>query len=102
MHAFVRGRYVWWGSCSAILSFLHSVLSTTVSPFVLFLLAVVLSVLRFTASNDLYGVFKLFVGASMALRNWRLPPHVNSYLSLLKLDYLTVLLILLSFVCNST
>jgi len=50
-----------WGSCCSILSFLCNVLYIVVCPFVLFLLAIVLSVLRFTDSNYSFGIFKLFV-----------------------------------------
>ena len=41
-------------------SFLGNVLKIVVCPFVLFLLAIVLSVLRFTAPDYSFGIFKLF------------------------------------------
>ena len=48
-------------SCCSIFSFLCSVLKIVVCPFVLFLLSIVLSVLRFTASDNPIGIFKLFL-----------------------------------------
>ena len=54
----------WWDSCCSILNFLCSVLYIVVCPFVLFLLATVLSVLlRFTDSDYPFVIviFKLFL-----------------------------------------
>ena len=51
----------WWG-CSSIFSFLHSVVLIIVCLFVLFLLAIVLSVLlRCTTSDYPFDIFKLFL-----------------------------------------
>ena len=48
-----------WGSCYSIFSFMCNVLQIVVCPFVLFLLAIVLSVLlRFTDSDYPFGIFK--------------------------------------------
>ena len=49
-----------WGSCCLIFSFLCSVLYFIVCPFVVFLVAIVLSVLRFMASDYPFGIFKFF------------------------------------------
>ena len=51
----------YWGSCCSIFSFMCSVLQIVVCHFVLFLLAIVLSVLRFTDSDYPFGIFKLFL-----------------------------------------
>ena len=57
---FTRGFQ--WGSPYSICSFLCSVLQIAVCPFVLFLLAIVLSVpLRFTDSDYPFGIFTLFL-----------------------------------------
>ena len=48
-----------WDSCCLIFSFLCSVLYFIVCPFVVFLVVIVLSVLRFTASDYPFGIFKL-------------------------------------------
>ena len=48
------------GSYYSIFSFLSIGLHTIVCPFVLFLLSIVLSVLRFTASDYPFDIFKLF------------------------------------------
>ena len=47
--------------CCFIFSFLRCVLKMVLCPFVLFLLAIVLSVLRFTDFDYPFGIFKLFV-----------------------------------------
>ena len=50
------------GSCCSIFSFLCDVLQVVVSPFVRFLLSIILSVLlRFTLSDYPFGIFKLFL-----------------------------------------
>jgi len=48
----------WWGSCYSIFSFMCMFCDIVVCPFVLFLLAVLLSVLLFTASDYPFGIFK--------------------------------------------
>ena len=50
-----------WCSYCSIFSFLCKVLQIDVCVFVLFLLGIVLSVLRFTASDDPFDIFKLFL-----------------------------------------
>jgi hypothetical protein len=49
-----------WISCCSIISFQHSILSTIVCLFAPFLLIIVLSVLRITASDYPFGIFKSF------------------------------------------
>jgi len=52
--------------CCLILSFLCSVLQIVVCPFLISLLAIVLSVLhRFTDFDYLYGIFKLFLQVTL-------------------------------------
>ena len=49
----------WWGSCCSICSFLCNALLLVVCPFVLFLLAIVSSVLlQLSASDYFVGIFK--------------------------------------------
>ena len=50
-----------WSLCCSIFSFLCSVLQIIVCPFVLFLLAMVVSVLRFMSDDYPFGIFKLFL-----------------------------------------
>ena len=51
-----------WGSCYSILNFYVYVLEIVVCPFVLFRLAIVLSVLlQYTDSDYPFGIFKLFL-----------------------------------------
>ena len=50
-----------WGSCYSIFSFMCNALQIVVCPFVLFLLAIALSVLRYTDSDYTFGFFKLFI-----------------------------------------
>ena len=49
-----------WGLCYFIFSF-RCVLEIVFCPFVPFLLAIVLSVLRYTDSDDHFGIFNLFL-----------------------------------------
>ena len=50
-----------WGSCYSIFSFMCNVLQIVVCPFVLFLLAIVLSVLlQFTDFDYPFGIFNIF------------------------------------------
>ena len=57
----------WWGSCHSIFSFMCSVLQIVVCPFVLFRLTIVLSVLRFTDFDYLFGIFKLFLYQKLSI-----------------------------------
>ena len=57
------------GSCCSIFSFLRNVLQIVVWTFVLFLLAIVLSVLRFTTSDYLFCIVKLFLYKAQILIN---------------------------------
>ena len=50
-----------WGSCCSIISFLCNVLQIVVCRLALFLLAIMFSVLRITASDYTFGIFKLFI-----------------------------------------
>ena len=60
-HEFTPG-FSQWGSCFSIFSFPCNVLQIVVCPLVLFLLAIVLSVLlQFTVSDQPFGIFKPFV-----------------------------------------
>ena len=52
--------------CCSIFSFLHSVKCVIVCPLALILLAIVLSVFRFTASDYPFGIFKLFLKRDMS------------------------------------
>jgi hypothetical protein len=47
-------------SCFLIFCCLYSVLKIVLCPFFPFILTIVLSVLRFTASDNPFGIFKLF------------------------------------------
>jgi hypothetical protein len=67
-HPLPRCLLLWWyvykwGSCSSIFSFLCNILYFVMCPFVLFLLAIALSILRITASDYPVGIFKLFCQA---------------------------------------
>jgi len=50
----------YWCSCCSIFSFLCNVLLIADCPFVLILLTIVLSVLRFMTSDSPFDIFKLF------------------------------------------
>jgi hypothetical protein len=55
-------RVVYWGSCCSIFNFLCNVVQIIFCPFVLFLLAIVLSVLlQITASDYPFAIFKHFL-----------------------------------------
>ena len=67
-----------WDSSCSIISFLCIVLQTVVCPFVLFLLAIVLSVLRLTNFDYLFGIFQLFFQYSqLHIYNWERCGHAN-------------------------
>jgi hypothetical protein len=48
-------------SCSSIVGYICSVLLINYCPFILFMQAIVLSVLRFAVSDNPFGILKLFL-----------------------------------------
>ena len=69
------------GSCCSIVSFLCSVFSIMVCSFVLFLLDILVSVLLwFTASNYVFGSFKLVLPKLKSLTNYGLRDIIFLYL----------------------
>ena len=70
-----------WGSCCSICSYLYNDLQIVVCPLVIFLLAIVLSVLRFKASGYHFAVFKLFLHMLILLG---FKPDSNIIINLLK------------------